>query len=959
MMKFIRATIFGFGKWVDKDIDFTDEPIICFYGENESGKTTMQQFIMYVLFGLPPRKLALYQPIHSHKIGGRLYVENHEYGPFTIERVEQKLICYLKNGEEKDETWLQAVLKGLNRQVFESIYAFSALDLVKIKQMKQSDMSNVLFSVGLTGSTTIYEAEKNLDKKLSALYKKTGTKPIINQQITETKQAHQYTIEAQKKEAVYQDKQTTLARTRDEKEKRENEAANLQATLVKKEKHQTFLPQLQQYHEYKKQLDSIPTKQSFPENGVSRLEKIKAKLLPIQSDLQAMNHRLQQLQVEKETYEQALYKQQVIDEMNETVRRKPSYEHALEQQQMLKLELQRFCERIEEKLSSIQMTREEIADISLPFHLETEWKNLSQMQQDLLHTEEQQTKQYESLQNRATNLMDDIRSIEEKMLAKEEIEQIENEQQDFVHGTRIEQNHAGNNGWKTKQMNIAKGILIGASIIAIILIILSYIMESLALLIIPFVLFVIALTQFFQTKRVMDAVTTHEREKGQKQLSYDTYTKQQDILQEQHALQSKLEALHTQLEQVEREQSAWQEEHTKFLTKENEWIQAVEDTKQAYTFLSDVELPYWLDLLGILRNIKKEWIEQNHLEQRLAATSQIIQEVEESLAHHATILQMDTPLTFDQIEAIIQEQTTNKRFIAEREEQIQTYDKEMNQLQEEQSLYQKELDALFTVAHVETEDAFLQVANQLTKRQDIELAIGQIKQQLRSMFSEEEIEELIQTDGTAYELESSVETLTNQLNENKQKQVTLDKQITTLELEIKQLEKSDDHSTAIYTQQIAEDTLQQYADEWAVLKIAQEALQQAKINYQENHLQAVLRYTSTFFEELTNGRYHQVYAPTSKKPFQVEGKDHIVYTVNMLSQGTVDQLYIALRLAISIVMSDRYHMPFIIDDAFVHFDDTRTNRMLRILQNWTNEQQIIIFTCKKAIATPLKSVQLT
>src|SRR5699024_4327820 len=254
-----------------------------------------------------------------------------------------------------------------------------------------------------------------------------------------------------------------------------------------------------------------------------------------------------------------------------------------------------------------------------------------------------------------------------------------------------------------------------------------------------------------------------------------------------------------------------------------------------------------------------------------------------SLAHHATILQMDTPWTFDQIEAIMQEQTTNKRFIAEREEQIQTYDKEMIQLKEEHSLYQKELDALFTVAHVETEDAFLQVANQLTKRQDIELAIDQITQQLKSMFSEQDIEELLQTDGTAYELESSIETLTHQLDENKQKQVTLDKQITTLELEIKQLEKSDDHSTAIYTQQIAEDTLQQ-----------------AKINYQDNHLQAVLRYTSTLFEELTNGRYHQVYAPTSKIPFQVEGKDHIVYTVNMLSQGTVDQLYIALRLAISI-----------------------------------------------------------
>src|SRR5699024_4766163 len=180
---------------------------------------------------------------------------------------------------------------------------------------------------------------------------------------------------------------------------------------------------------------------------------------------------------------------------------------------------------------------------------------------------------------------------------------------------RVEQNHAGNNGWKTKQMNIAKGILIGASTVAVILIILSYIMERLALLIIPFVLFVIALTQFFQTKRVMDVVTIHEREKGQKQLSYDMYTKQQDIIQEQHALQSKLDALHPHLEQVEREQSAWHEDHTKWLTRENEWIQAVEKTYQAYTFLSVVELPYWLDLLAILRNLKKEWMEQNHLEQ--------------------------------------------------------------------------------------------------------------------------------------------------------------------------------------------------------------------------------------------------------------------------------------------------------------------------------------------------------
>src|SRR5699024_9540736 len=163
-----------------------------------------------------------------------------------------------------------------------------------------------------------------------------------------------------------------------------------------------------------------------------------------------------------------------------------------------------------------------------------------------------------------------------------------------------------------------------------------------------------------------------------------------------------------------------------------------------------------------------------------------------------------TPLTFDKAEAIMQEHAANKRFTAEREEQIQTCRKEWNQLKEEQAFYQKELQGLFTVANAKTEEAFLQVANQLSKRHDIEIAINQIKQQLRSMFSEEETAQLLQTNMTANELELSVEKLENQLNENKQKQATLDKQMTTLELEIKQLEKSNDHSTAIHTQQIAE-----------------------------------------------------------------------------------------------------------------------------------------------------------
>src|SRR5699024_10790973 len=120
-------------KWVDQTIRFSNNHPLCIYGRNESGKSTIQQFILYVLFGLPPRKLKLFKPMQSNKIGGRLTIEDSIVGRYQIERIEQKVSCYLSTGEVKDEAWLQKHLQGINREVYTSIYAFSAIELAEMK----------------------------------------------------------------------------------------------------------------------------------------------------------------------------------------------------------------------------------------------------------------------------------------------------------------------------------------------------------------------------------------------------------------------------------------------------------------------------------------------------------------------------------------------------------------------------------------------------------------------------------------------------------------------------------------------------------------------------------------------------------------------------------------------------------------------------------------------------------
>ena len=65
-----------------------------------------------------------------------------------------------------------------------------------------------------------------------------------------------------------------------------------------------------------------------------------------------------------------------------------------------------------------------------------------------------------------------------------------------------------------------------------------------------------------------------------------------------------------------------------------------------------------------------------------------------------------------------------------------------------------------------------------------------------------------------------------------------------------------------------------------------------------------------------------------------------------LSEGTRDQLYMALRLA-SVeqrLASTAEPMPFIADDLFVNFDDARTRAGLRVLADLARRTQVLVFT---------------
>ena len=63
------------------------------------------------------------------------------------------------------------------------------------------------------------------------------------------------------------------------------------------------------------------------------------------------------------------------------------------------------------------------------------------------------------------------------------------------------------------------------------------------------------------------------------------------------------------------------------------------------------------------------------------------------------------------------------------------------------------------------------------------------------------------------------------------------------------------------------------------------------------------------------------------------------------SDGTVDQLYLALRLAVAEALTPG--APVVLDDALIRFDDERLRAAMELLKTLAKDRQVIVFTCRE------------
>lgn len=139
-----------------------------------------------------------------------------------------------------------------------------------------------------------------------------------------------------------------------------------------------------------------------------------------------------------------------------------------------------------------------------------------------------------------------------------------------------------------------------------------------------------------------------------------------------------------------------------------------------------------------------------------------------------------------------------------------------------------------------------------------------------------------------------------------------------------------------------------HVERYARAKLASTLLTREIARFREENQGPLLATTSKIFHRLTRGAFLGVRAGFDEKdrPSLVcvrDGGDEV--DVNGLSEGTRDQLYLALRLSTLLRNAEiRGPLPFVLDDLFVNFDDERAKAGLSVLVEVAETMQVLFFT---------------
>ncbi len=240
--------------------------------------------------------------------------------------------------------------------------------------------------------------------------------------------------------------------------------------------------------------------------------------------------------------------------------------------------------------------------------------------------------------------------------------------------------------------------------------------------------------------------------------------------------------------------------------------------------------------------------------------------------------------------------------------------------------------------------------NQVSRRDEIAYRLEEARDELRRIAESEPelaiVEEHLldydakknreQIDLLMLELEEIDEQLQKVHNESgrvveKMTQLEQDRMETDLRFQLKQVDSE----------------IQQVLEQWLGTQWAQMAIDQLRHRYERDYQPGTLMSASRLLSRFTHERYRKIWVPMGTQQISVEDSHGKSWRVEDLSDGSREQLFLALRLSmIEEFAAKGIRLPVVMDDVFVNFDRDRTETAVdTILEFAGTNHQILLLTC--------------
>ncbi|MDD3587072.1 MAG: AAA family ATPase, partial [Thermoguttaceae bacterium] len=138
---------------------------------------------------------------------------------------------------------------------------------------------------------------------------------------------------------------------------------------------------------------------------------------------------------------------------------------------------------------------------------------------------------------------------------------------------------------------------------------------------------------------------------------------------------------------------------------------------------------------------------------------------------------------------------------------------------------------------------------------------------------------------------------------------------------------------------------------WQSRAVACRMMEDIRKAYERERQPETLREASDYLSVLTTGKYVKIWTPLGDDTLFVDDDEGRTLDIAHLSRGTREQLFIAIRLALTMTFEKHgISLPLILDDVLVNFDNRRARAAAKLLYKFAqNGHQVFLFTCHEHI----------